>query len=105
MKKRVAEWICARGTASGFSGLSSAASAVGGGDGCRCVRRKGKKRTALLRKLKEIFRSLISQSVTRVIGQINPILRGWVHYFAWGHSSRFSIRVHAAFDTGPPRPL
>jgi RNA-directed DNA polymerase len=49
---------------------------------------KGKKRTALLRKLKEIFRNSISQPVTRVIAQINPILRGWVQYFAFGHSSR-----------------
>jgi len=49
---------------------------------------QGKKRTALLRKLKEIFRCLISRPVTQVIGQINPILRGWVRYFAFGHSSR-----------------
>jgi RNA-directed DNA polymerase len=49
---------------------------------------KGKKRTALLRKLKEIFRGSISQPVTKVIQQINPILRGWVRYFAVGHSSR-----------------
>jgi RNA-directed DNA polymerase len=49
---------------------------------------KRKKRTALLRKLKEIFRNSISQPVTRVIAQINPILRGWVQYFAFGHSSR-----------------
>jgi RNA-directed DNA polymerase len=49
---------------------------------------KGKKRTALLRKLKEIFRNSTSQPVTRVIAQINPILRGWVQYFAFGHSSR-----------------
>ena len=46
---------------------------------------KGKKRTALLGKLKEIFRS---QPVGGVIEQINPILRGWVKYFAIGHSSR-----------------
>jgi RNA-directed DNA polymerase len=49
---------------------------------------KPKKRTALLRKLKEIFRRYVSQSVGRVIELINPILRGWVHYFAVGHSSR-----------------
>ena len=52
---------------------------------------KPKKRTALLRKLKEIFRRYVSQPVGRVIELINPILRGWVHYFAVGHSSqRFS---------------
>ena len=49
---------------------------------------KPKKRTALLRKLKEIFRRYVSQPVGRVIELINPMLRGWVHYFAVGHSSR-----------------
>lgn len=49
---------------------------------------KPKKRTALLRKLKEVFRRFQSQPVTRVIDQINPVLRGWVTYFAVGHSSR-----------------
>ena len=48
---------------------------------------KMKKRTALLAKLKEIFRQNISQPVERVIEQINPILRGWVNYFAIGDSS------------------
>jgi RNA-directed DNA polymerase len=46
-----------------------------------------KKRTALLAKLKEIFRENISQPMERVIEQINPILRGWVNYFAIGDSS------------------
>ena len=46
-----------------------------------------KKRTALLARLKEIFRQNISQPVERVIEQINPILRGWVNYFAIGDSS------------------
>jgi RNA-directed DNA polymerase len=49
---------------------------------------KGKKRTALLGKLKEIFRVSRSRPVGEVIKQINPILRGWVQYFAIGHSSR-----------------
>ena len=49
---------------------------------------KGKKRTALLGKLKEIFRASRSQPVGGVIERINPILRGWVKYFAIGHSSR-----------------
>ena len=47
-----------------------------------------KKRSALLRKLKEIFRRYRSQPVGRVVERINPILRGWVNYFAIGHSSR-----------------
>jgi len=49
---------------------------------------RSKKRTALLQTLKQIFRSHRSRSVTEVIAQINPILRGWVQYFAVGHSSR-----------------
>jgi RNA-directed DNA polymerase len=46
------------------------------------------KRTALLRKLKEVFRRSRSQPIRGVIEEINPILRGWAHYFAFGHSSR-----------------
>jgi RNA-directed DNA polymerase len=49
---------------------------------------KLKKRTAILAKLREIFRRNKSQRVGRVIELINPILRGWVNYFAVGHSSR-----------------
>ena len=49
---------------------------------------KLKKRTALLAKLKEIFQQNVSQPVVKVIEAINPILRGWVNYFAIGHSSR-----------------
>ena len=36
-----------------------------------------KARTAVLRKVKEIFRRHISQPINRVIDLINPILRGW----------------------------
>ena len=49
---------------------------------------KLKKRTVLLEKLRAIFRRFVSQPVDRVIALINPILRGWVNYFAVGHSSR-----------------
>jgi len=47
-----------------------------------------KKRTALLRKLKEIFQHHESQPADRVIDLINPVLRGWVRYFAVGDSHR-----------------
>jgi len=47
-----------------------------------------KARTALLQKLREIFRRFESQPVDRVIELINPVLRGWVNYFRVGHSSR-----------------
>ena len=48
---------------------------------------KLKKRTALLRKLKDVFRRYQSQPIDRVIQLINPVLRGWVNYFAVGHAS------------------
>ena len=49
---------------------------------------KLKKRTALLQKLRAVFRRYQSQPVHGVVEIINPILRGWVNYFAIGHSSR-----------------
>jgi len=49
---------------------------------------KLKKRTALLQKLKDLFRRFQSQPVGRVVALINPILRGWVNYFAVGDASR-----------------
>jgi RNA-directed DNA polymerase len=47
-----------------------------------------KKRTALLRKLQDIFRCHQSQPIDRVIYLITPIVRGWVRYFAMGDASR-----------------
>jgi len=49
---------------------------------------RGKKRTALLQTLKQVFRSHRSRPIAEVIARINPILRGWVQYFAFGHSGR-----------------
>ncbi len=48
---------------------------------------KPKKRTALLRKLKDVFRRHQSQPIDRVVSLINPVIRGWVNYFAVGHAS------------------
>lgn len=45
-------------------------------------------RTALLGKLRGVFRRHQSQPVDRVITEINPILRGWVNYFRIGNASR-----------------
>jgi RNA-directed DNA polymerase len=48
---------------------------------------KQKKRTELLGRLREVFASHRSQPVACVIATINPMLRGWVNYFAYGNSS------------------
>src|SRR4030095_12413871 len=45
-------------------------------------------RTALLTKLREVFRRYQSQPAGRLIAEINPILRGWVNYFRIGNASR-----------------
>lgn len=52
-----------------------------------------KKRIQLQRRLKVIFRRSRSRPVGEVIAQINPILRGWVTYFAHGHASQCFSRL------------
>jgi RNA-directed DNA polymerase len=49
---------------------------------------KLRQRTVLLRKIKDLFRRFQSQPIGRVIELINPILRGWVNYFASGDAGR-----------------
>jgi RNA-directed DNA polymerase len=49
---------------------------------------KLKQRTALLRRLREIFQRHHSQPIRWVIDLINPIVRGWVNYFRIGHAAR-----------------
>jgi RNA-directed DNA polymerase len=66
---------------------------------------KQKSRTAVLRKLKVIFRRYRSQPVRPVIAQINPILRGWVNYFRIGHASRCFAYVRRWVETKVRRHL
>jgi hypothetical protein len=44
--------------------------------------------------IKVVFRRHRSQPVERVIDEINPVLRGWVNYFAVGHLSRGPGGIH-----------
>jgi RNA-directed DNA polymerase len=84
-KSRIVE--LGRGASFGFLGFDFRRIRSGRGVWRAQFTPKLKKRTALLRKLKEIFRRHRSQPVNRVIELINPILRGWVNYFTAGHSS------------------
>ena len=77
-----------RGESFGFLGFEFRRVRSRSGRWMPLYRPQTKKRTALLRRLKVIFRGLRSQPVTRVIEMINPVLRGWVNYFAVGHASR-----------------
>jgi RNA-directed DNA polymerase len=84
-----------RGECFGFLGFEFRRVRSRSGRWMPLYRPQTKKRTALLRRLKVVVRSLRSQPVSRVIATINPILRGWVNYFAIGHSSRcFSFIRH-----------
>src|SRR5262245_7569871 len=77
----------ARGDSFGFLGFDFRRVRSRRGVWCAQYTPKLKKRTALLRKLKDVFRRFQSQPVDRVIALINPMLRGWVAYFAVGNSS------------------
>ena len=57
----------------------------------------------MLGKLKEIFGASRSQPVGGVIEKINPILRGWVKYFAIGHSSRCFSYIRYWVEKKPRR--
>ena len=78
----------AKGESFGFLGFEFRRVRTPAGRWMPLRRPQGKKRKALRRKLKGIIRSSRSQSVEHVIESINPVLRGWVQYFAVGHSSR-----------------
>ena len=76
-----------RGESFGFLGFDFRRVRSRRGAWCAQYTPKLKKRTALLRKLKDVFRRYQSQPLDRVIKLINPMLRGWVTYFAVGNSS------------------
>jgi hypothetical protein len=65
-KKRVGSWTSAEARASAFWGSTSAECVVCGAYGAPTTRPSSKKRTALLRKLKDVFRRHQSQLVDRV---------------------------------------
>jgi RNA-directed DNA polymerase len=78
----------ARGECFGFLGFDFRRVRTPKGRWMPLVMPQMKKRTELLRKLRGIFNRSRSQPLRGVIEQINPILRGWVNYFAIGNSSR-----------------
>jgi RNA-directed DNA polymerase len=53
-----------------------------------------KKRKELTEKITQICRELRSQPVMRLIERLNPVLRGWVHYFRVGNSSSCFSYIH-----------
>ena len=77
-----------RGESFGFLGFDFRRSKTRRGKWGVLMTPKRKARTALIQKLKGIFRRYRSQPVQRVIVLINPVLRGWVNYFRVGQSSR-----------------
>src|SRR3979490_693558 len=79
-----------RGESFGFLGFDFRRVRSRRGVWCAQYTPKLKKRTALLRKLKDVFRRYQSQPLGRVIKLINPMLRGWVAYFAVGTSTKGS---------------
>ncbi|WP_088919638.1 group II intron maturase-specific domain-containing protein [Granulosicoccus antarcticus] len=61
-----------------------------------------KSRKSLTQKLKGIFRRFQPQPISRIIGIINPILRGWVNYFRVGMSSRcFGVPGRGSVNPSP----
>jgi RNA-directed DNA polymerase len=51
-----------------------------------CLTPRAKSRTKLLEKLRDVFRTHVSQPVRPLIAEINPILRGWANHFRIGNS-------------------
>jgi hypothetical protein len=97
-----------RGESFGFLGFDFRRIRSGRGVWRASFTPKLKKRTALLRKLKDVFRSHQSQPVDRVISLINPILRwlgellrGWARQrVLWLHSRLGGKEDPAPSDEG-----
>src|SRR6267378_3451494 len=87
MMKRAAWSTLSEVKASDFWASTFATSAVDAERGGRITRLSSKSGRHWVRELKAVFRRYRSQPIERVINLINPVLRGWVNYFAVGHSS------------------
>jgi len=77
-----------KGESFGFLGFDFRRVRSRRGNWCPLMTPQREKRMALLRKLRLVFHRHRSQPVHEVVQRINPILRGWVTYFAIGHSGR-----------------
>lgn len=77
-----------KGESFGFLGFDFRLGRNGSGGRTVLLTPQLRKRTALLARLRGVFDSHRSRPVERVIRKINPILRGWVNYFAHGNASR-----------------
>jgi RNA-directed DNA polymerase len=91
-KSRTVDLI--KGESFGFLGFDFRLTRTRRGNWRPYVTPKAKKRTELLGTLKEVFRRHVSQPIGPVIGEINPILRGWVNYFRIGDASRSLQYIH-----------
>ena len=78
----------ARGESFGFLGYDLRRVRSRSGKWRAHVTPKLKKRTELQGKVRAVFVRFRSQPAEWVVAVINPILRGWVNYFAVGNSSR-----------------